>query len=31
VAKNVLEALQVLHEAGYVHTGTLGLRYYSVS
>ncbi len=24
VAKNVLEALCVLHEDGYVHTGTLG-------
>jgi serine/threonine protein kinase len=30
VAKNVLEALQVLHEDGYVHTGTLDFQYYSV-
>lgn len=31
VARMVLEALQVLHEDGYVHTGTLGFRYCSVS
>jgi serine/threonine protein kinase len=30
VAKNVLEALQVLHEDGYVHTGTLDFKHSSV-
>ena len=30
VARNVLEALQVLHEDGYAHTGTLDFQYYSV-
>jgi len=29
VAKNVLEALYVLHEDGYVHTGTLDFKHYS--
>lgn len=28
VAKNVLEALRVLHEDGYVHTGTLAFWSY---
>jgi hypothetical protein len=30
VAKNVLEALKVLHEDGYVHTGTLLLKHNAV-
>lgn len=30
VAKNILEALQVLHEDGYVHTGTLLLDDYTI-
>ena len=30
VAKNVLEALQVLHEDGYVHTGTRDFKHYSI-
>jgi len=30
VTKNILDALQALHEDGYVHTGTLAFKYCTV-